>query len=873
MNARGTEELKQDPREVVMSKAEKSSDEYSKRIIIVGGVAGGASAAARARRLDERASILVLERGNEASFANCGLPYYLGGEITERDTLLVAGDMQLKGWLNLEVRTQSEVTAIDRQAKTVRIQERSTGRSYSESYDYLILSTGASPIRPGPLLEKVGTDHPRVVSLRNLADVDRMKATVDGGIQSTVVIGGGFIGLEVAEQLVRRGVRTSVVELLPQVMPPLDAEMVTSIHQSLVTHGVDLRLGDGVADLQPVDGRVRVRLNSGHEIETDMVVLAIGVRPESELARDAGLEVTERGAIRVDASHRTNDPSIYAVGDTVEVTEPIFGGKTFVPLGGPANRQGRMVADHIASREGAAAFRGPPPSYRGSQGTSIVRVFDCVAGMTGMSEKALARLNKKRGEDYGVVYAHPASHAGYYPGAKPMCIKLLFERPSGRVLGAQAIGSDGVDKRIDVIAMAIQMKATVFDLEQAELCYAPPFGSAKDPVNMVGFLGANALRGLTDPIHVEDVRPLAEKSEVTMLDVRTDEEFQAGALPGAIHVPLHQLRGRLGDVPRDKPVVTYCKAGLRGYLAERILKQNQFDDVRNLTGGYATWKQFHPDPVAPASPATAPAVPGPTGPGSGGQHRLASTGEPETLDARGIQCPGPLMAVADRMSALAPGQRLRVLVSDPGFTKDVAAWCQSQGHALVESGPENGHYAATIRSGTEPSATATTCGASGPTSPDKGQTIVVFSGDLDRVLAAFVIANGAAAMGHPVTMFFTFWGLNVLRKETPSSVTKSPLDRMFGWMMPRGPERLTLSKMNMAGMGTAMMKHVMRSKGVSSLPKLIEDARRQGVKMVACTMSMEVMGIQPEELVDGLELAGVGAYIGDAQAARMNLFI
>ena len=449
-----------------MSNGEANSK--ATRILIVGGVAGGASAAARARRLDENASIVVFERGQEASFANCGLPYYIGGEIAERSSLLVAGDRQLKDWLNLDVRTGSEATSIDREAREIEVRELESGRTYRQAYDYLILSTGAAPIRPSALLDKVGTDHPRVLSLRNMTDVDRIKSVVDAGVQSAVVIGGGFIGLEVAEQLIRRKIPTSLVEMLPQVMPPFDAEMVQPLHEQLTTHGVNLHLDDGVASMEPVGDQVVVRLNSGDQMTTDLVLMAIGVRPESDLAKACGLELTERGAIRVDAGQQTSDARIFAVGDTVEVTEPIFGGSAFVPLGGPANRQGRLVADRIATNEGSDVFHGEELRYRGSQGTSIVRVFELAAGMTGMSEKALSRLDKKRGEDYDVVFAHPSNHAGYYPGATTVTIKLIYEKPSGRVLGAQAIGRDGTDKRIDVIAMAIQMKATVFDLEEAE---------------------------------------------------------------------------------------------------------------------------------------------------------------------------------------------------------------------------------------------------------------------------------------------------------------------------------------------------------------------------------------------------------------------
>lgn len=558
------------------------------KIVIVGGVAGGASAAARARRLDENATIVVFERGQDASFANCGLPYYVGGEITDRDKLLVAGDRQLRQWLNLDVRTNSEVTEIDRANRHVRVRNLQSGETYDESYDYLILSTGAAPIRPRPLLEQVG-DHPRVLSLRNLADVDRVKRVVDEGIRSAVVIGGGFIGLEMAEQLVQRNVSTSIVELLPQVMPPFDAEMVQPLHGELMHHGIDLRLGDGVQSLSSSGERVVVTLNSGAEIPADLVMLSIGVRPESDLAVAAGLETNERGAIRVDGQQQTSDERIFAVGDAVEVIEPVFGSRTFIPLGGPANRQGRLAADRIAALEGRAPWSDDHHSYRGTQGTSVVRVFRRVAAMTGATEKALDRLGKRRNVDYGVVFAHPKSHAGYYPGAEPLSLKLIYERPSGRVLGAQAVGGDGVDKRIDVIAMAIQMRATVFDLEQAELCYAPPFGSAKDPVNMVGFIAANALRGLTQPLHFADLEQVAVGSVV--LDVRTVKEYEAGAIPQAINIPLEELRPRIGELPQDATIVTYCQVGMRGYLAERILRQHGFADVRNLSGGYTTWSR------------------------------------------------------------------------------------------------------------------------------------------------------------------------------------------------------------------------------------------------------------------------------------------
>lgn len=565
------------------------------RILIVGGVAGGASAAARARRLAEHAEIVVFERGPYASYANCGLPYYVGGEIASREKLIVAGDTKLHGWLNLDVRTGTEVIAIDRGAREVEVRTLATGAVTREKYDILMLSPGAAPLRPAKLLAEVGAEHPRVLSLRNIPDVDRIKAVVDGGAKSAIVIGGGFIGLEITEQLVHRKVEVNLVEMLPQVMPPLDAEMVEPVHEALRKKGVKLHLGDGVAGLSKLDGdRVRVKLASEVELDADLVVLAIGVRPDAELAAAAGLELNERGAIRVNEHQQTSDPAIYAVGDASETTDAIFGGRTQIPLAGPANRQGRLAADHALSAAGQTGWEPSRQSYRGSQGTSIVRVFDFSVAMTGLSEKALARQGKQRRKDYGVVYVHPKNHADYYPGAEAMTLKLIFERPSGRILGAQAVGGAGVDKRIDVIATAIQFRGTAFDLEQVELCYSPQYGSAKDPVNQAGFQAANVLRGLTEPITPEDFLAWRRAGmPLTLLDVRDPQEWEAGRIDGAIHIPLPQLRARIAEVPPDKPVVTYCAAGLRGYISERILRQRGFSEVYNLSGGWKTWGQFN----------------------------------------------------------------------------------------------------------------------------------------------------------------------------------------------------------------------------------------------------------------------------------------
>ena len=544
------------------------------KLIIVGGVAGGASAAARARRLSEDAEIILFERGPDVSFANCGLPYYVGGEIAERSKLLVTTAERLRTRFRLDVRTGSSVESIHRESRTIRIRELATGREYEESYDKLILAPGAAPLRP-PL---PGIDLPGIFTLRNLQDVDQIKDRVDKGIQRAVVVGAGFIGLELVENFVRRGVSTTVVELNDQVLPPFDKEMTTPIAQALASKGVTLLLNQSAEGFEPAGQGLVVRLKSGQTLDADLVILGIGVRPENKLAVEAGLDVGPRGGIRVNESLQTTDPHIYAVGDAIEVKDVISGDATQIPLAGPANRQGRIAADNVFGRTSR---------YRGTQGTAIIGLFDQTAAMTGSAEKTLRRTNRP----YRKIYIHPAHHAGYYPGAQGMTLKLLFDPQSGRILGGQAVGGEGVDKRIDILAVAIQAGMTVFDLEEVELAYAPQFGSAKDPINMAGFVAAGLIRGDHPQIDVEKVLATPEAERPYLVDVRTSQEFSQGAIPGAVNIPVDELRSRLSELPRDQPIVVYCQVGQRGYLATRILLQTGFQAV-NIGGGYKTFKLF-----------------------------------------------------------------------------------------------------------------------------------------------------------------------------------------------------------------------------------------------------------------------------------------
>jgi NADPH-dependent 2,4-dienoyl-CoA reductase/sulfur reductase-like enzyme/rhodanese-related sulfurtransferase len=539
------------------------------KIVIVGAVAGGASAAARARRLDESAEIILIERGEAPSFANCGLPYYVGGVIESRDKLLVAPKQRLIDRYRLEVRTRTEVLSINRDAKTVRVRDLTSGNESTESYDKLILSPGAAPIRP-PI---PGANLPQVFTLRDLGDADKLFAAGQKAKQA-VVIGAGFIGLEMAENLVHRGIKTLVVELADQVLPPWDAEMVSPIAEHLRKKAIELRLADAAEAIEPKDGQLSIHLRSGSELCADLVVMSVGVRPENKLAVESGLEIGQRGGIRVNQHMQTSDSDIYAVGDAVETFHFVDGSPTQIPLAGPANRQGRIAADHIFGRDS---------KYRGTQGTAIVGVFDMAAAMTGFSEKALRAANIP----FEKIFVHPADHAGYYPGATQLSIKLLFAPVNGKILGAQVVGRGGVDKRIDVLAVAIQAGMTVFDLEEMELAYAPQFGSAKDPINMAGFVAAGVIRGDQPVFHSVD---FVDEQPQFILDVRSPTEFARGSIPGAVNIPIEELRERLHELPQGGKITSYCQVGQRGYLASRLLSQNGFE-VANLSGGYTTYGQ------------------------------------------------------------------------------------------------------------------------------------------------------------------------------------------------------------------------------------------------------------------------------------------
>lgn len=811
--------------------------------LIIGGVAGGATVAARLRRMDEKANIILFERGKYVSYANCGLPYYIGDTINNREKLFVQTAKGFTDRFRIDIRTEQEVTAIRPDKKEVEIKNLSTGETYTKTYDKLVLSPGAEPLRPG--IEGIGSK--KIFTLRNVPDTDTIKNYVNTeNPKRAIVVGGGFIGLEMAENLHDLGIQVDVVEMANQVMAPLDFSMAAIVHRQLTDKGVGLHLEDGVSRFEEKDGGVTVHLRSGKQIATDMVLLSIGVRPETKLAKDAGLAIGERGGIAVNDYMQTSDADIYALGDAVEVRHLVTGQPALIPLAGPANKLGRIVADNIVF--------GNKKKYPGSIGTSIAKVFDLTVAAAGANAKLLQRNNIP----YISSYTHGASHAGYYPGAVPLSIKILFAPENGKLLGAQIVGFNGVDKRIEMLAQVIQRGGTVHDLAELEHAYAPPYSSAKDPVNMAGFVAENILNKKSRIIQWRELTELP--ADTIRIDVRTHDEYKLGTIPGFINIPVDELREHLDELPKEKPIVVTCAVGLRGYLAYRILVQNGFKHVRNLSGGYKTWSVA----TAPIKEIVShkPEIPESTSYGnSDSQINLLK------VDACGLMCPGPVMQLKKNYKALKIGEQLQITATDQAFGKDVTSWCKMTGAELVALENKNGVVAATIRKQEK----TASCEISRNNADNK--TLIVFSDDLDKALASFVIANGAASTGKKVTMFFTFWGLNVIKKQHKPTVTKDIFGKMFGWMLPTHSGKLKLSKMNMGGAGSWMMRLIMKRKRIDSLESLIQQAIDNGVEMIACTMSMDVMGVQKEELMDNVTLGGVASYLERAEEANVNLFI
>lgn len=821
------------------------------KVLIVGGVAAGASAAARLRRLKEDIDIVIFERGEYISFANCGLPYYVGEVIEDREALLLQTPERMKDRFNIDVRINSEVIEVNPENKSIKVKEKN--RIYDESYDYLVLAPGAKPITPN----LPGIDSKKIYTVRNVSDIDKIKSYVDKNTtKSAVVIGGGFIGIEMAENLKEKDINVTLIEAAPHILAPFDSEFSNIIEKELNDNEVSIILNNKVVAFSEEGNSINVVLDDKRVIKVDMVISAIGVMPDTRFIKDTGIKLGERGHIVVNENMETNIEGIYAGGDAVVVRDYVNGKEAFIPLAGPANKHGRIIADNIAGIKSA---------YKGSLGTSIIKVFDMVAASTGNNERTLNRY----GIEYDKVYLHPMSHAGYYPNAIPLTIKVIYDK-EGKILGAQALGYEGVDKFIDVIATSIKFGGRMEDLAELDLAYAPPFLSAKSPANMAGFMAENQRKDLVKLINIEELKNFNSDKQI-LLDVRDNEEVELGNIENSVNIPLNDLRSNLDKLDKNKEILVYCAVGLRGYIAARLLEANGFK-VRNLNGGYKTYLNYdYKAKFIDFNENEEDVV-----------MKEVALDKVRELNATGLSCPGPLMQVKMTMDTMFDGEVLKVKASDPGFYRDIQAWADKTNNRLVNIEKNKGIIEATLMKCSNQllnenelqNKISKDLGKGAALAPVKdGQTMVVFSGDLDKAIASFIIANGAATMGKHVTMFFTFWGLNVLRKPEKVKTPKNIIEKAFGMMMPRGSKKLGLSRMNMGGMGAKMIRGVMKNKNIQSLEELMDAAIQSGVEIVACTMSMDVMGIKKEELIDGITYGGVGYYLGQADDSNINLFI
>ena len=809
-----------------------------KKVLIVGGVAGGASTAARLRRLDENLEIIMFERGEYVSFANCGLPYHIGGVIQNRESLLVQTPESLKARFNLDVRINSEVIEVNGKEKKVRVKTKN-GEEYEENFDFLVLAPGAKSILP----VVKGIENKKIFTLRNINDMDKIKAEIKNyNVKKATVVGGGYVGIETAENLKHLGIDTTLIEAVPHILASFDSEISNILEYELINNGINLLTSEKVIEFQEDKDEVIIKLESGKSVAADMVILSIGVNPDTKFLQNSGINLGERGHILVNEKLETNIDGIYALGDSIIVKNYITNQDVAIPLAGPANRQGRIVAGNIVGRN---------EKYKGSLGTAIIKIFELTGASTGLNERSLKQLNIP----YEKVYLHPNNHATYYPEATAISIKALYNKENRQILGAQAVGISGVDKFIDVIAISIKFKATIDDLTELELAYAPPFLSAKSPANMLGFIGQNIEDNLLEQVFMKDLENYNEK-ETIILDVREKLELISGKLNDSINIPLSELRKRYTELPKDKEIWTYCAVGLRGYIASRFLTQKGYK-VKNLAGGI----KIEEKELIKTQEETFSNK-------ENSDYNVDK--EDEYLDLSGLSCPGPLVKIKEKIDKLQGSEKLKVKVSDSGFYNDIQAWSKVTKNSLLSLDKKDGLTYATLQKG-QASKVVVKEQENVIIEDNSNMTMVVFSGDLDKAIAAFIIANGALTMDKKVTMFFTFWGLSILKKKNLAK--KSFIEKMFAMMLPKNSQDLPVSKMNFFGIGAKMIRSVMKKKNIMSLEELMKKAKDLGVNITACTMSMDVMGISKEELIDGINYGGVGQYLGETEKSNNNLFI
>ena len=809
-----------------------------KKVLIVGGVAGGASTAARLRRLDENLEIIMFEKGGYVSFANCGLPYHIGGVIQNRESLLIQTPESLKARFNLDVRVNSEVVGVNEKDKKVKVKTKN-GEEYEENFDFLVLAPGAKSILP----VVKGIENKKIFTLRNINDMDKIKAEIKNhNVKKATVVGGGYVGIETAENLKHLGIDTTLIEAVPHILASFDSEISNILEYELINNGINLLTSEKVIEFQEDKDEVIIKLESGKSVAADMVILSIGVNPDTKFLQNSGINLGERGHILVNEKLETNIDGVYALGDSIIVKNYITNQDVAIPLAGPANRQGRIVAGNIVGRN---------EKYKGSLGTAIIKIFELTGASTGLNERSLKQLNIP----YEKVYLHPNNHATYYPGATAISIKALYNKENRQILGAQAVGISGVDKFIDVMAISIKFKATIDDLTELELAYAPPFLSAKSPANMLGFIGQNIEDNLLEQVFMKDLENYNEK-ETIILDVREKLELISGKLNDSINIPLSELRKRYTELPKDKEIWTYCAVGLRGYIASRFLTQKGYK-VKNLAGGI----KIEEKELIKTQEETFSNK-------ENSDYNVDK--EDEYLDLSGLSCPGPLVKIKEKIDKLQGSEKLKVKVSDSGFYNDIQAWSKVTKNSLLSLDKKDGLTYATLQKG-QASKVVVKEQENVIIEDNSNMTMVVFSGDLDKAIAAFIIANGALTMGKKVTLFFTFWGLSILKKKNLAK--KSFIEKIFAMMLPKNSQDLPVSKMNFFGIGAKMIRSIMKKKNIMSLEELMKKAKDLGVNITACTMSMDVMGISKEELIDGISYGGVGQYLGEAEKSNNNLFI
>ena len=766
------------------------------------------------------------------------MPYYIGDIIQNRESLLVQTPESLKARFNLDVRVNSEVVGVNGKDKKVKVKTKN-GEEYEEIFDFLVLAPGAKPIFPAIK----GIENKKIFTLRNINDMDKIKAEIKNyNVKKATVIGGGYVGIETAENLKHLGIDTTLIEAAPHILAPFDSEISNILEYELVNNGINLMISEKVVEFQKDGNEIIIKLESGKIVTTDMLILSIGVSPDTKFLQNSGINLGERGHILVNEKLETNIDGIYALGDSIIVKNYITNQDVAIPLAGPANRQGRIVAGNIVGRN---------EKYKGSLGTAIIKIFELTGASTGLNERSLKQLNIP----YEKVYLHPNNHAAYYPGATAISIKALYNKENGQILGAQAVGISGVDKFIDVIATSIKFKATIDDLTELELAYAPPFLSAKSPANILGFIGQNIEDNLLGQVFMEDLENYNEK-ETIILDVREELELISGKLNNSINIPLSELRKRYTELPKDKEIWTYCAVGLRGYIASRFLTQKAYK-VKNLAGGI----KIEEKELIKMQEETFSNK-------ENSDYNVDK--EDEYLDLSGLSCPGPLVKIKEKIDKLQESKKLKVKVSDPGFYNDIQAWSKVTKNSLLSLDKKDGLTYATLQKG-QASKVVVKEQENVIIEDNSNMTMVVFSGDLDKAIAAFIIANGALTMGKKVTMFFTFWGLSILKKKKLAK--KSFIEKMFAMMLPKNSQDLPVSKMNFFGIGAKMIRSVMKKKNIMSLEELMKKAKDSGVNITACTMSMDVMGISKEELIDGINYGGVGQYLGETEKSNNNLFI